>query len=282
MQTVVQEDALVQFLLSEFESGSTRNSEEVSGIPRQDVERSFRRLHIVQLTNDESSILVASCCAEEDACDGNYVQRQTLVREAYQSMSVLFLVRYIGRRLSVLYSNAEGESMLYIPTFPLKKLAERLLHVVRLVGSSGNNKGSEITIKFPDPAEYMAMDQNEQQTDANSLACKNNVTMRAIDAKTSIRVTGHSRMTEMPVTLSFSIENSVRRSNASAILTLVSDLGHELKVPASITFGIPSNLCADEEEAEKYLCSIAGSFVLHCEQDTFTYLQLPPPTTTLL
>ena len=252
------EERLQAFLAAEF-SRADRGQRVVS---REAAERVLLRVPLVRLSRDETWVAEVALGFDRRGAQDWREWRQTLPL-LMRNLRFVLLSRYIGRRLTMV---AENEA---VQTLPLRKLAERLLHVVRVVEGDA---GAELLL--PD-AEALRPEGDDEDT-AAGLGLTHPV-VRTLEVPAVLPVLGHPALRSLSATLRFTVASSEWRasSTATATVLLPAEEG-ALPPPLPLTFTLPSMAAVDDDEADKYLLGLAPCFTLQCRDDCYPTLGLRP------
>ena len=249
---------MVEYLQSEFIAADRGQG----AVPKDRCFRIFHEIPHLRLGKGEIFVLAASLGINRKDTLG----WQDFLPAAYVTLGSLFLVRYIGRRLTLAFSDLDSDRMEYITTLPLKKLAERLLHVVKLVDKEG-----ECCLEFPAADIYFeSKEEPEQSKDGQE-----NVEEMCFGTRISLPVIGKFGVSETDCSIDVAVVSSAWKAKVYAVIEVTEVHNGELvglPLPVQQVLFLPSVLSVDEEEAREYILSALHGFFLDYSDKTYTRL----------
>ena len=251
-------ESLEEFLKSEF----TAVDRGQGAIPKEVCFRILSGIPRLRLGKDEIFVLSAALGINRKGTLG----WRDFLPSAYVTLGSISLVRFIGRRLTMAFSSLDSDRMDFVTTLPLRKLAERLLHVVKLVDRDG-----ECCLEFPAAEVYF---QSKEEPE-HSKDDEEEVEEMCFATLVTLPVVGRAGVSEADCWLNVAVVSSSWKAKVYAAIEVTQVHCPELEglpLPVQEVLFLPSVLSVDEEEAREYIQCTLRSFCLDYRDETFTRL----------
>jgi hypothetical protein len=265
------ETSLLRFLDDDFDNRDDKGNGAMS---RRVAEGVLHSVPSIRLNKDEVSVILSIFGTDKRGA----LEFKEFKPSSYLTISCLLMSRYIGRRLSLVYSgpiDSEGDTMEFINTLPLKKLAERLLHVVKVVAQE-----ESVELSLPD---HVSFDYRSTYSLEAKVTAGREIE-KMVDLDCVLPVVGHPTIYQIPARLSCRIDATSWGSQISAEVTARSMLleegkeGEEPLEPLPLMLGLPSTAGVDPDEAEMFLSSIVDGFYIAYDDRHYSYLCMRLPS----
>lgn len=247
-------ESLLSFLETQFAEVDRGQG----SVPKEVCFQIFHNVPYLRFSKDEVLVLAAYTGTNRKGVFG----WKEFLPYAYVTLGSLFFVRYVGRRLTLAFSSFDSDRMEYVTTLPLRKLAERLLHVVKVVEREG-----ESCLEFPSVDVYF-----EPKNEVVHRKEETDVEEMSFCTQVSLPVLGKLGVTETDCTLDVSVVSSSWKSKVYATIEVTKVHSPQLQsypLPVQQVLCLPSVLSVDEDEARQFIHSALRSFCLDYSDDHY-------------